>query len=176
MKFNSIIKELYNVLLKYRCTSEEMAVILLKLSDMYKRYLVKKRLKKIKEMRDFMQPYVILLCMIFCHIVDDYYLQGLLAKLKQKSYWEHNAPDEMYKHDYLMALLMHSMSWAFMIMLPLLIYFNFEPPNSFLILWLANTAIHFVVDDLKANRRKINLIQDQTTHLLQIIITLVIMY
>lgn len=118
----------------------------------------------------------LILCMIFCHIIDDYYLQGVLANLKQKSYWEHNAPDKMYKHDYLMALLMHSMSWAFMIMLPLLVCFSFDPPNLFLILWLANTAIHFIVDDLKANKRKINLIQDQTAHLLQIIITLIIMY
>lgn len=109
--------------------------------------------------------------MIFCHIVDDYYLQGLLANLKQKSWWEKQAPDEMYKHDYLMALLMHSMSWAFMIMLPLLVYFRFDPPKLFLILWLANTAIHFVVDDLKANKRKINLIQDQTVHMVQIFIT-----
>lgn len=123
-----------------------------------------------------MQFYVILLFMIFCHIVDDYYLQGLLAKLKQKSYWELNAPDKMYKYDYLMALLMHSMSWSFMIMLPLLVYFGFDPPISFLALWITNTAVHFIIDDLKANERKINLIQDQSVHLLQIIITLVIMY
>lgn len=40
------IKELYKVLLKYQCTSEDMAAMLLILSDMYKRYLVKKLLKK----------------------------------------------------------------------------------------------------------------------------------
>lgn len=114
---------------------------------------------------------LIILYMIFCHIVDDYYLQGILANLKQKSWWEKQAPNEMYKHDYLMALFMHSMSWAFMIMLPLLVYFRFNPPNLFLILWLANTAIHFIVDDLKANKRKINLIQDQTTHMVQIFVT-----
>lgn len=31
---------------------------------------------------------VILFTMIFCHIVDDYYLQGWLASAKQKSWWE----------------------------------------------------------------------------------------
>lgn len=61
---------------------------------------------------------MIILCMVFCHIVDDYYLQGILAKLKQKSYWELNAPDKKYENDYRMALLMHSISWSFMIMLP----------------------------------------------------------
>lgn len=127
-------------------------------------------------MSGFMQFCIVLLCMIFCHITDDYYLQGLLAKLKQKSYWELNAPDKIYKYDYLMALLMHSMSWSFMIMLPLLILFSFDPPALFLILYIANTAIHFMVDDLKANRRKINLIQDQSIHMLQILITLFVMY
>ena len=39
--------------------------------------------------------------MIFCHIVDDYYLQGKLASMKQKSWWEKNAPDRLYKYDYL---------------------------------------------------------------------------
>lgn len=114
--------------------------------------------------------------MIFCHIVDDYYLQGLLAKLKQKSFWELNAPDKMYKYDYIAALLMHSMSWSFMIMFPLLVHFAFEPPILFMVLWIINTAVHLITDDLKANRHKINLIQDQSIHMLQIIITLTTMY
>lgn len=60
----------------------------------------------------------ILFTMIFCHIVDDYYLQGWLASAKQKSWWEKNAPEKLYKYDYLAALFMHSFSWSFMIMLP----------------------------------------------------------
>ena len=37
---------------------------------------------------------------------DDYKLQaGVLNNLKQKQYWEENAPDEMYKSDYKWALL-----------------------------------------------------------------------
>lgn len=64
----------------------------------------------------------ILLCMLFLHIVDDYYLQGWLASAKQKSWWEKNSPDKLYKHDYLIALFMHSFSWTFMIMLPLTMY------------------------------------------------------
>ena len=117
----------------------------------------------------------IILCMVFCHIVDDYYLQGILAKLKQKSHWELIAPDKIYKNDYRMALLMHSISWTFMIMLPLAIKFDFAPPDLFFALFGANTAIHSFVDDLKANKRQINLIQDQSIHLLQIIITALIL-
>ena len=33
-----------------------------------------------------------LLLMIFLHIVDDYYLQGILASMKQRGWWEKNAP------------------------------------------------------------------------------------
>ncbi len=46
----------------------------------------------------------VLLSMIFLHIVDDYYLQGILASMKQKSWWEENAPQRLYKYDYIVAL------------------------------------------------------------------------
>ena len=58
---------------------------------------------------------LILFAMIFCHIVDDYYLQGWLASAKQKEWWKANAPDSLYSLDYIWALIMHSFSWAFMI-------------------------------------------------------------
>lgn len=113
----------------------------------------------------------ILFWMIFCHIIDDYYLQGILAQLKQKKYWEENAPDELYKYDYIVALIMHGFSWSFMIMLPILIYKDFNPPGFYYILFLLNIYIHARIDDLKANKHKINLIADQLIHLLQILIT-----
>lgn len=69
-----------------------------------------------------MKYFIILISMIFCHIVDDYYLQGWLASAKQKSWWEKNAPDDLYKHDYMMALFMHSFSWTFMMMLAPTLY------------------------------------------------------
>ena len=121
-----------------------------------------------------MKPSILILCMIFCHIIDDYYLQGILASMKQRSWWEKNAPKEIYRHDYIMALIMHSISWSFMIMLPILINFGFNPPNAFIILWAMNSVIHGVIDDLKANKLKINLIQDQSIHLLQIFFTAII--
>lgn len=30
----------------------------------------------------------LLLLMIFAHIIDDYYLQGILAHMKQKVWWD----------------------------------------------------------------------------------------
>lgn len=116
----------------------------------------------------------IILCMLFCHIVDDYYLQGILASLKQKSWWEKNNPNPLYKYDYRMALCEHAFSWTFMIFLPIFIaYFIGISIHQELLftLFCFNFGIHTIVDDLKANQLKINLIQDQLIHICQIIIT-----
>lgn len=111
--------------------------------------------------------------MFFAHIVDDYYLQGLLAKLKQKSWWEENAPDKLYKHDYIMALIMHAFSWSFMINLPaLMVNHSYIAMCIFII---ANTIIHAITDNQKANKHSINLIQDQFIHIYQILWTWVML-
>ena len=113
----------------------------------------------------------IILAMIFCHIVDDYYLQGWLASAKQKKWWEENAPQKLYNHDYIMALIMHSMSWSFMIMLPIAISMSFNVSILFVIVFIINAVIHALVDNLKANKLQISLITDQLIHLLQIFVT-----
>ena len=124
-----------------------------------------------------MYKILLLLTMIFLHIVDDYYLQGWLASAKQKSYWEQNAPDELYKYDYIMALFMHSFSWAFMIMVVPSVYTLINTTNTnnaslaIALVFLTNLCIHMVVDNSKANLKKINLVQDQLYHLAQILIT-----
>jgi len=109
--------------------------------------------------------------MIFMHIVDDYYLQKILAQMKQKKWWKENAPDRMYKYDYLVALFMHSFSWAFMIMLPIAYTLDFNVTAKFDMIFVANQFVHGIVDHMKANEFKINLIQDQAIHILQILVT-----
>lgn len=130
------------------------------------------------EMEDFEMDWIlVLLSMIFFHIVDDFYLQGLLINMKQKSWWEKNAPNEMYKNDYIMALFMHSFSWSFMIMLPVIVYAIYSGiglNGNYIIPYFINMSIHAVVDDFKANKKKINLIQDQIIHLIQILVTWVV--
>ena len=113
----------------------------------------------------------VLASMLFMHVVDDYYLQGILANLKQRSYWEEHAPDLMYRYDYLVALLMHSLSWSFCIMLPTVALRGFAWTADVTALFTFNIVVHAVVDDAKANRRKINLITDQAIHLVQILMT-----
>jgi hypothetical protein len=116
---------------------------------------------------------MIFLTMIFLHIVDDYYLQGILAQMKQKKFWKEQAPDELYKYDYIWALIMHAFSWTFMIMLPLIFVSPISP--AFYVIFVVNLAVHAYVDNLKANKHKINLWQDQLIHLAQIILTFIIL-
>ena len=114
----------------------------------------------------------LLIFMIFAHITDDYYLQGWLASAKTKNWWEKNAPDKLYSKDYIMALFCHSLSWSIMVFLPILIYslYNQIDLNWFYLVLPINLIIHAVIDDLKANKFKINLIIDQSIHFTQIFI------
>lgn len=122
-----------------------------------------------------MKETILILCMLFCHIVDDYYLQGWLASAKQKKWWEQNAPNPLYKNDYIIALTEHAFSWTFMVHVPLVIYFGIcgSYPNIylFLIVFAANWFIHAFTDNAKANLMRINLIQDQLIHIIQIFLT-----
>lgn len=117
-----------------------------------------------------------LLCMIFLHIVDDYYLQGVLASMKQRNWW-FKLPNynSKYKFDYIAALIAHAFSWAFMVMLPVAFCNSFELSPVFYIMFVWNVITHAFVDDLKANKFKINLVQDQLAHLLQIVVTFAVL-
>ena len=41
-----------------------------------------------------MKETILILCMFFCHIADDYYLQGWLASAKQKKWWRFDTKEE----------------------------------------------------------------------------------
>lgn len=123
-----------------------------------------------------MKYFIILITMIFCHIVDDYYLQGWLASAKQKIWWEKNSPDDLYKHDYMMALFMHSFSWTFMIMLVPTLYVLICGGEYHPLIFVLNIIIHMITDNMKANKKKINLIQDQLIHIAQIIVTFLVFF
>lgn len=123
-----------------------------------------------------MNKIFILLLMIFLHVIDDFKLQaGVLNNLKQKDFWKENAPDKLYRYDYIWALLMHSFSWSFMIMLPLAYVHDFKVNILFILVFLFNIIVHAIVDDAKANKKLINLWVDQLVHLVQIGTTLIIL-
>ena len=112
--------------------------------------------------------------MMFCHIIDDYCLQGILASMKQKTWWmKQEGYNHLYVDDYKMALFMHSFSWSFMIMFPALLVFGFDFTPLLLFVFIFNILVHMFVDNLKANKLLINLITDQLIHIVQILITAV---
>lgn len=125
-----------------------------------------------------MSPIFVILWMIFFHVVADYNLQGWLASAKQKSWWEENYRYEIdkYKHDYIWALIMHSLSWSFMIMLPIAYAQQFDVGIGFALMFALNVVIHAIVDTAKANLKLINLWQDQFMHMVQILITALVLY
>ena len=133
----------------------------------------------------------ILFLMLLMHYIEDFHLQGCLANLKQKKWWvdtlckEFDCDDKreevrepyltttIYKNDYKMSLFAHSIENALFVMLPLIVdtliseYTNHV--QNIWILFVPSIILicvsHYFIDDSKANKMKINLVQDQLLHL-----------
>lgn len=110
------------------------------------------------------------------HIIDDFVLQTQsLNLLKQKSWWEkechlHNISFDKYKFDYIMALILHGLSWSIMVHLPIIFFYNIKYEFLLILSIILMGALHSIIDNLKANKQTINLCTDQLLHLLQIIV------
>lgn len=136
----------------------------------------------------------ILLCVFAMHVLADHVFQGILASMKQRLWWLDELRDKyadaegklsdrvwkQYRNDYKMALLMHSYLWSFMIMLPLGIAMYFRgnlisESITVCLLLVANVLLHYIIDDLKANLGIFNLIEDQSLHIVQMLITTAIL-
>lgn len=117
------------------------------------------------------KAFLVLVLMILGHLIADYPLQGWLAQAKQKSYWENQ--DKKYKHDYIPALICHATMWSIIVFTPI-IYFSWDKLGVWWLLLPINILCHYFVDNEKANKKSINLRQDQLCHLLQIINTWVL--
>ena len=111
---------------------------------------------------------LVLVLMILGHLIADYPLQGWLAQSKAKSYWN-NSPKKN-KYDYIPAMICHATMWGIIVFLPIM-YFSWQELNWFWSALPINIVIHCIVDDLKANKKLINLCVDQLAHLGQIILT-----
>lgn len=124
---------------------------------------------------------VLFLSMIWLHIYDDYHTQGILAQFKQKNWWKEKYPQDLYKHDWRIALYEHAFQWSFTTMLPLLVYSVWAWKETGLyhgLIWwtgllVINTKVHAEIDNEKANELEISLFTDQILHILQIGFTIV---
>lgn len=127
--------------------------------------------------------WLLLMACLYMHVLDDFVLQkATLCDLKQRDWWRrlvgHDFEKSRYSHDYVMALFIHAGQWSLGILLPMALYFIIKGmPVDTLFLWSAfcvNTLVHAFVDNLKANELRINLVEDQSAHFVQIVITLVV--
>ena len=100
--------------------------------------------------------------------MDDIIYQYFMRK--SKKWWDENAPQVLYRYDYVVALIAHSFSWSLFVTLPVVIYSSCVVSEPLVFVFVLNMIIHALVDDLKANKLKINLALDQTVHILQIVI------
>lgn len=124
--------------------------------------------------------------MVLLYIIEDFHLQGILASMKQESWWRSECNKlniiyrlSKYKYDYIVGLCIHALENSIFIALPLIIdsliaIFTGSPDNKYFIVWLfiivANTVIHAVIDNFKCNWKCINLITDQVLHFVFIIL------
>lgn len=138
----------------------------------------------------FATPLVFILALAL-HIFADFNLQGLFANFKQKTWWIKECPSTKiylkYKYDYIISGINHAFFWTCFTFLPILyltlydVFERIEIPFignmpicvlAIIGIIIVNTGIHYFIDDLKANKRKINLWQDQLTHVAQIGLTI----
>lgn len=108
------------------------------------------------------------------HLVADYYLQGCLADLKQKCWWQkqvYQFERSKYRYDYVAGLLCHALMWSLVTFIPMMVLVT---QGWFAGIIICNTLIHAWIDHLKANKRYINLYEDQIFHVIQIILTVVV--
>lgn len=127
-----------------------------------------------------MKALIVLVEMIFLHCFADYHLQGVFAQMKAKRWWIKQAPSNgefmrsKYRNDYKIALAVHAIEWSFITTLPLLYVVYLHESFSlysvpYIAIFIINAVIHYIIDDAKVNKYKINLIQDQGLHFGQIL-------
>lgn len=128
---------------------------------------------------------LLILCMLG-HYLADFVLQGCLAQMKQRSWWEdtikkHNETHErqldmdFYRNDWKAALQAHSFYWSVITFLPIM-FLTSASDIFFASIIVINAVFHTVVDNLKCNEYKLNLVQDQALHNIQIVATVIVTY
>lgn len=113
---------------------------------------------------------VVLLLMVAMHVIEDFHLQGRMADMKQRAWWSQYP--ERYSRDWMPVILLHGMEWSVLVSLPLLLLTGLDAGWWFAAMVAVNGLVHAGVDHLKANSLRIDLIQDQTVHMVQMVAAL----
>lgn len=116
---------------------------------------------------------ILLLLIIFLHVIADFNMQGHMEEMKKKDFWKRF--DKKYQFDYVMPLIGHAFQWAFTIHIPMTVTAIITQKDCLemycCMAIVFHTILHAYIDTLRANDKKITLIQDQFYHMLQIILT-----
>lgn len=118
-----------------------------------------------------MTSFLGLLAMLLAHVIDDFGLQHFthLNELKTKAWWieqcylakkYNNIDTSIYRHDYIVCLVLHAFKWSCMTLLAGVLVLGLPSTWLLALLVVLNTVVHAFIDDLKANRLKLNLVQD----------------
>ena len=78
------------------------------------------------------------------------------------------------RYDFIAALVAHSFSWTFMVMLPIAVT-SYTLSGLFYVVFIINVIIHAVTDNAKANEKRISLAADQLIHVGQVVGTFVVL-
>ena len=92
---------------------------------------------------------------------------------KQRIEHEHQRLKHEYGLDWAMAMFEHSLYWTLVTFAPIIFFYHINYQITLCVV-LINIIFHFIVDDLKANKFAINLVEDQVLHFVQIIATCMI--
>lgn len=124
--------------------------------------------------------FLLLIAMIWCHLDNDFRKQGILASMKQKSWWEQQEGyNDTYEFDYIAALWAHAIWWGIELHIPVIAYIWYKgqltPAHIGLLVFVmvVQIATHKIIDDAKANLKLINLMIDQSLHAFQIVVSFV---
>lgn len=119
--------------------------------------------------------------LMLLHLLADFPLQTIgnpsIANLKCRDWWlDYFKGDkkalEPYKDDYKVMLIIHGFIWSAITFFPMWTTAQALIPMAALL--LGNTIIHAYIDNAKANWRCLSLVADQSLHVLQIIMALIV--
>ena len=132
-----------------------------------------------------MTPIKLYLLVLLLHFISDFTLQGNLGNLKWKTWWmdecnrmekekklewgSAGATFHKYRFDYICGMVCHCLYWTIFTFAPII--WKMTSTWQIALLVVMNAGFHYWVDDMKANKWRLNLCQDQLFHLVQITAT-----
>lgn len=117
---------------------------------------------------------LILFTMIFLHIVGEFYLQGMLAKMKKKRWWYRHEPEDGGRYNHIAALIIHGYSWSFIVHLPftglIVLCDMFDCMAVLSLSLLSHAVLHALLANDRINHDFLDFADEQACHVAQVFI------